>query len=489
MISSVATQLKRVAIYTRKSVTEGLDQEFNTLDAQREAVEAYVVSQRGSGWEAIPNTYDDGGFTGSNTDRPAFKRLMADVAAGVVDVVAVYKLDRLSRSLADFARLMEVFERYGVTFVSVTQQFNSTSSMGRFTLNILMSFAEFEREMIAERTSDKMQAARRRGLWTGGRPILGYDAIDKKLVPNEAEAEQVRAIFTEYLNQPGIIGLVRELNERGMRNKTWTNKRDEVVHGGEFNKGTLHAMLSNPIYIGMVRAGENVVNGVHESIIPEALWDAVQTKLASKRNNSCRPRKPRRGALLQGLVRCNCGASITSHFSQKANRKYSYYVCSKQQNQGAESCPGSRIAAGKLESAVIDQIRSIGRDPKLFSAVIEADESSRDSYDAECKKLETKRNRLRAERTKLVDAIAEGTTGNGTLAERVGAINEELSALVEPDPPSKLDPESLRAALDEFDAIWSELFSAERARVLSLLIEEIQFDGATGDVEVTFRPS
>lgn len=214
----------RVAIYTRKSVSEGLDMEFNTLEAQREAVEAYVRSQRGEAWTALAERYDDGGYTGANTDRPAFQRLLADIEAGKVDVVAVYKIDRLSRSLADFARLMELFERHGVTFVSVTQQFNTTSSMGRLTLNILMSFAEFERQTIAERVRDKIHASRRRGMWTGGRPVLGYDVVEKKLVVNSEESGRVLAIFQLYRDLGSLLATTHELDFRGWTTKAWTNQ-------------------------------------------------------------------------------------------------------------------------------------------------------------------------------------------------------------------------------------------------------------------------
>ncbi len=197
----------RVAIYTRKSTEEGLEGEFNSLDAQRQAVEAYIVSQRGEGWVALPERYDDGGFTGANTDRPAFRRLLRDVREGKAQSVAVYKIDRLSRSLSDFAKIMDLFERHGVTFVSVTQQFNTTSSMGQLMLNILMSFAQFERETIAERTRDKMAATRRRGLWTGGQPVLGYDVRDKRMVLNEEEAEQVRTVFELYLARGSFLAV------------------------------------------------------------------------------------------------------------------------------------------------------------------------------------------------------------------------------------------------------------------------------------------
>ena len=478
----------RVAIYTRKSVTEGLDQEFNTLDAQREAVEAYISSQRSAGWEPTPENYDDGGFTGSNIDRPAFKRLMADIEAGAVDVVAVYKLDRLSRSLADFARLMEVFERHGVTFVSVTQQFNSTSSMGRFTLNILMSFAEFERETIAERTRDKIQAARRRGLWTGGRPVLGYDVVDKRLAMNEAEATRVRAIFDLYLDRAGLMAVVHELRDRGWRGKTWTNKRGIEVIGGAFTKDSVHKLLTNPLYVGQVRAGKELVEGAHDAIVNGAVWEDVQRTLASKRPDVRQPRKRRGNALLQGLARCSCGAALTPTFTTKGTRRYCYYVCSARQKEGADACPGSRVAAGELEAFVVGRIRAIGTDPMLFKAVLEADQRERDEFESTAREIEANRTRLIGERTRLVNAIATGDSGNDTLASRVGEINAEIATLVSPEMPEPLDPDALRNALAEFDGIWDALSLKDRARALALLIEEVQFDASKGEIQITFRP-
>ena len=223
---------RRCAIYTRKSTEEGLDQEFNTLDAQREAGEAFIRSQQHEGWDCLPDRYDDGGFTGGNMDRPALRRLFADIEAGRINCVVVYKVDRLSRSLLDFARMMELFDRHGVAFVSVTQQFNTASSMGRLILNVLLSFAQFEREMISERTRDKIAATRRKGKWSGGRPLLGYDVVDTKLVINPHEANIVRDIYRLYLDYESLLPVVDELERRGWLNKRWTTKRESIRVAG-----------------------------------------------------------------------------------------------------------------------------------------------------------------------------------------------------------------------------------------------------------------
>jgi len=242
----------RCEIYTRKSTEEDLEQEFNTLDAQRDSAEAFIRSQRGEGWMALPERYDDGGFTGANMDRPALQRLLQDARDGLVDCVMVYKVDRLTRALLDFARIMEVLDKHGVSFVSVTQQFNTTSSLGRLTLNILLSFAQFEREMIAERTRDKMSAARRKGRWVGGIPMLGYDISERggALVVNEEEAARVRAIFDLYLEHSSLIPVVQELERCGWRMKEWTTRKGRLAGGGPFTKNRLYNLLTNMVYAG-----------------------------------------------------------------------------------------------------------------------------------------------------------------------------------------------------------------------------------------------
>ncbi|HEX4613756.1 MAG TPA: recombinase family protein, partial [Urbifossiella sp.] len=250
-----AVRLVRCAIYTRKSTEEGLEQEFNSLDAQREAAEAYVRSQAGDGWAAVPDRYDDGGFTGGNTDRPGLRRLMADIEAGRVDCVVVYKVDRLSRSLLDFAQLMRRFEDRGVSFVSVTQQFNTATSMGRLVLHVLLSFAQFERELVGERTRDKIAATRRKGKWGGGRPVLGFDREPggRRLVVNEPEADRVRAIFDLYLGQGSLLPVVKELAARGWVTKRWASKAGVETGGRGFTRTSLYQLLTNPLYAGRVR--------------------------------------------------------------------------------------------------------------------------------------------------------------------------------------------------------------------------------------------
>lgn len=270
----------RCAIYTRKSTEEGLDQDFNSLHAQRESAEAFIASQQHEGWLCLPEHYDDGGYSGGTMERPALQRLLTDIEAGKVDCVVVYKVDRLSRSLLDFARILEAFERHRVSFVSVTQQFNTATSMGRLVLNVLLSFAQFEREMISERTRDKIAATRRKGRWCGGRPILGYD-VDRqgaKLVVNADEAAQVRAIFQLYLDDERLMPVVEELRRRGWRNKRWITRKGVQCGGGAFDKSSLWHLLTNVTYLGKVRYKDEIHDGQHEAIVDAEVWQRVQRK-------------------------------------------------------------------------------------------------------------------------------------------------------------------------------------------------------------------
>ena len=327
-----AVRQLRCAIYTRKSTDEGLDQDFNSLDAQREAAEAFILSQRGEGLVALPERYDDGGFSGGNLDRPALERLLADIRGGAVECVVVYKVDRLSRSLIDFARIIEIFDKHNVSFVSVTQQFNTTNSLGRLTLNILLSFAQFEREIIAERTRDKISAARRKGKWIGGRPVLGYD-IDphrSRLTINADEALQVRTIFKLYLDYNALVPVVREIHRRGWRTKQWVT-RNGVTHGGKpFTKGRLFRLLTNPIYIGKIDFQKQTYEGEHEAIVEVAIWERVQQILQRNGRDGGAEVRNSYSALLKELLRCaSCDAGMIRTYTTMDSRRYRHYVCTQ----------------------------------------------------------------------------------------------------------------------------------------------------------------
>jgi site-specific DNA recombinase len=356
----------RCAIYTRKSTEEGLEQDFNTLDAQREAAESFIRSQKHEGWVAVEKLYDDGGFTGANMDRPALKLLLADIAMGEVNCVVVYKVDRLTRSLLDFSRIMDVLDRHGVTFVAVTQQFNTTSSLGRLTLNILLSFAQFEREMISERTRDKMSAARKKGKWMGGRLVLGYDVAPggAALVVNQQEAAQVCEIYRLYLELGSPILVLQELERRGWRLKAFTTKTGRSAGNGPFKKTTLHGLLTNPIYTGVVRHHGEIYPGEHERIVSDLIWNQVQKRLTRDERRGRHHISDPCGALLKGIVHCaSCDVAMTHTYAQKKGKPlYRYYVCGKAHRQGWQKCETRSVSAPALEQAVVGQLATMADD-------------------------------------------------------------------------------------------------------------------------------
>src|SRR3989440_10689363 len=343
----------RCAIYTRKSTEHGLELEFNSLDAQRDACEAYIKSQASQGWRALPQHYDDPAYSGGNLDRPALKKLLADIEAGRIDVVVVYKIDRLTRSLADFAKLVEAFDARSISFVAVTQQFNTTTSMGRLTLNVLLSFAQFERELSSERVRDKIAASRRKGKWTGGTVPLGYDASDKKLVINKAEAETVRTIFRRYLELQSFSKVVADLDRRGIVTKRRKTKVAKYQGGIPFTYGPLAYFLKNRVYLGEVHHGGKWFEGEHDAIVDRASFDRVQELLKSK----VQGRKVKRsdsGALLLGKLYDDRGNLMSPSFSSKNGVRYRFYVSSALL-RGRKDAAGSvgRIAAAEIESGVV----------------------------------------------------------------------------------------------------------------------------------------
>jgi site-specific DNA recombinase len=349
----MATDAKvlRCAIYTRKSTEHGLEQEFNSLDAQREACEAYIKSQAFQGWKALPQHYDDPAYSGGDLDRPALKRLLADIEVGKVDVVVVYKIDRLTRSLADFAKLVEAFDAKSVSFVAVTQQFNTTTSMGRLTLNVLLSFAQFERELSAERVRDKVAASRRKGKWTGGTVPLGYDAKDKKLVSNKSEAETVRTIFRLYLELGSFSKLVAELDRRKIVTKRRKTKVAKFQGGIPFTYGPLAYLLKNRIYIGETHHGGKWFKGEHEAILDRTTFDRVQELLKSNTVKR-RVQFSESGALLQGKLFDDRGNRMGPSFSSKNGVRYRFYVSTALRGRTHKAGSVTRISAPEIEGLV-----------------------------------------------------------------------------------------------------------------------------------------
>lgn len=354
----------RCAIYTRKSSEEGLEQEFNSLDAQREACEAYIASQRSEGWLAMREGYDDGGYSGGNLERPGLQNLMEDIRGGLVDVIVVYKIDRLSRSLMDFARLVEVFDEHKVTFVSVTQSFNTTTSMGRLTLNVLLSFAQFEREVTGERIRDKIAASRAKGMWMGGFVPWGYDAIKRKLVINEAEAAEVRYIFERFVELGSATRLTRELVRKGI-----TNKR-----GRPIDKGFVYQLLRNRVYLGEAVHKGTSYPGEHMAIIDQVLWDRVQTILKISPRTRANNSRSQTDAMLKGLLFTDTGAAMTPTHTRRGDKLYRYYISMDAlKNRGDEGQSSIvRLNAGMIESAVVQKIRQMLRTPEIAAKVCAA---------------------------------------------------------------------------------------------------------------------
>ena len=405
----------RCAVYTRKSSEEGLEQEFNSLDAQRESCEAYIASQKPEGWLLVPDRYDDGGISGATLERPALKRLLADIEAQRVDVVVVYKIDRLSRALMDFSKLVEIFDRNSVTFVSVTQSFNTTTSMGRLTLNILLSFAQFEREVIGERIRDKFAASRKKGMWMGGFVPLGYDVKDRKLIVNKAEAATVGMIFERFTKIGSATALVLALRAEGV-----TGKQGKLV-----DKGYLYKLLNNRVYIGDAVHKGTAYPGEHQAIIDRALWDRVHAVLRESPRKRAAHTRAQTPALLKGLIFGPTGRAMTPAHTRKGGKLYRYYVSTDVLKRDADSCTVRRVPAAEIESAVVDQLRGLLRAPEIIVRTWRA-------------------------------------------AKSMGDISEA----------------DVRDALERLDPLWDELFPAEQARIVHLLVERVDVSPDGADIRL-----
>ena len=489
----------RCAIYTRKSTEEGLEQEFNSLDAQRESGEAYIRSQQHEGWEVIETPYDDGGFTGGNMDRPALRRLLADIEAGKIDCVVVYKVDRLSRSLLDFSRIIETFDKAKVAFVSVTQQFNTANSMGRLMLNVLLSFAQFEREIISERTRDKIAASRRKGKWGGGVPVLGYDvdAVTGKLVVNEGEAARVRAIFDLYSTHQSIITTVKDLDDRDWLTKKWVTKAGTTTGGKPFDKASLHRLLTNPIYLGKLRYKDEIHDGEHDAIVDGETFREVQQLLSRNARTGGAQVRNQFGAILKGILRCSaCNCSMTpAHATKKGGKRYRYYNCLNAQKRGWDACPTKSVPAQEIENFVVEQIRGIGNDPALIREtvrqVVEQGEARRKALEQEQRVIDRDLARWNGEVRGLIgDHSQSGIARMADLTDRINTaqlraneVMEEITTLNE----ATIYEADVEKALASFSPLWETLTNREQIRVMELLLSEVAYDGRTGKVLITFH--
>ncbi len=494
----------RCAIYTRKSTEEGLDQQYNSLDAQRDAGESYIRSQVNEGWEIVHDRYDDGGFSGGNIERPALKRLMEDIQAGKIDCVIVYKVDRLSRSLLDFARVMETFDKYSVSFVSVTQHFNTTHSMGRLTLNILLSFAQFEREIIGERIRDKLAAQCRRGQWTGGYPVLGYD-VDRtertpKLVINSEEATKVRRIFSLYLELKNLLPVVQELDERGWTNKLWHSKKGLPKGGRAFDKGSVHALLTNPIYCGKIKHKTDLYQGQHQAIVDSEIFDRVQAQLRENGFNRGNRMPSKHGGLLKGLLRCpHCNVAMVHNMTKRNSIVYRYYTCVRAIKRGRQACKHPSLPAGEIESAVVDQVRDISRDIKLRDEIIRqamaATQQGRTELESHHVQLTRQLTRDHGEMREL--ALDQKPNNSIThrivdIQERIekaelelAKVNRQLSDLDK----QQLTTEEIQEAFIDFDRVWDALTTREQSQLLALLVSKVEFDQSDCTIAISFHAS
>jgi site-specific DNA recombinase len=489
----------RCAIYVRKSTETGLEQEFNSLDAQRVACESYVQSRAGENWAILPEQYTDGGWSGATVKRPAFQRLLTDIDARKIDCVVVHRVDRLSRSLLDFARLMHFFQEHGVAFVSVTQNFSTADPVGRLTLNLLATFSEFEREMIVARTRDKVAAARRKGRWTGGTPVLGYNVDPRggRLVVNADEAVLVREIFRLYLDTPSLTRVVEELTSRGWRRKTWTKRDGSVRDGSAFDKPGLLRLLKNPLYGGKVHHRGSLHPGEHQAIVDETTWTKVQSRLTHNGSSGGRDVRNKHGALLKGLIRCvPCDCAMTHSFTKKRSGGrtvlYRYYVCVNRLKKGAHACPDGKVSAQAAERQVVERIREIGRDPELVAETVR---QARAQLDQRRSLLEAQRRHMARDLGRQKAAKKAG--GNGHVATeveeitaRVQKIEARLAAVAQEAAAATalgIDENGMARALAAFGPVWESLWPTERTRILGLLVEGISYDGCGKRLEIRLR--
>lgn len=460
----------------------------------------------GEGWEALPHRYDDGGFTGANTDRPALKRLLADIEAGEVDCVVVYKVDRLSRSLMDFAKLLALFDQKNITFVSTTQNFNTTNSMGRLTLNILLSFAQFEREMIAERTRDKMAAARKRGKWLGSRPPYGYlgDHDKKQLVVCEEEAERVRTMFRMYLRLGSVNAVAKRINDLGWMKKGYRAKTGRVTPPRKYRDKDVHSILRNVTYLGKVEFKGEIYEGEHEAIVSEELFARVQSVLSSKACGRGRRRGRNPEYLLQGIAWCGlCDKRITTTAGRGRNKEvYRYYVCSNRGRKGRDGCDHPRLGAEELEQLVVSRVKARCTDPLLREEIVARMEVGRveamAAITSERGRIVADEAKLHAEGRMLMDAIGSETGTQGKLlAERIGEIEAQLDVLSTER--CSLDAqlrglqnatEQVRATVDileVFDAVWDEFEAAEKQDLVHLVVKRVVINEPEGKLDLEFH--
>lgn len=500
----IAQNSKRFALYCRVSTNHGEELDYSSIDHQEASGTKWLLQNKGALPENI-EVYKDSGFSGGNTNRPAFKRLMKDIRNHRIDVVLVNRIDRISRSLLDYLNMLKEFEKYNVSFICVEQQIDTSTTMGKLVLNVLFSFAQFERETISDRTRSKIRGARMRGDYTGGRPILGYDierlTTGSQLIINPEEAEQVREIFLLYLEKQSLMLTVKELNRRGWTSKCWTTRKGTVQGGKKFNKNMLRTMLKNVTYIGKTRCGEEIFEGKHEAIIDMDTWKKIQRLFA--KNLHCggmTGNTPRRTVLLRNLLYCSkCGQPMGHTYTVRNSIMYRYYLCESVHKMGKDACVTRRIPAAEVEKFIVDQIRSVTNDPQLFLLALEQANSQAvgksEELGAEFTQLSRKAKQLNRKIQSLCSntdsEISEGVVElSGQLQDtetRIQQIEKELAIL----DGKRINSEAAKEAFQSFDAVWDALSPREQARILQLLIERIDYDSTPNKqlLSIKYRPN
>ncbi len=470
-------KILKCAIYTRKSHDDGsLEQDFNSLEAQREAAENYISSQKINGWKLLPDRYDDGGFSGSNMERPALKRLLNDVKSGKIDIICIYKMDRLSRSLLDFMKLAEMLEQHNVSFVSVTQDINTSTSAGRMMLNILMTFSEFERAVITERILNSVAGKKKRGKFCGGPAILGYDVNfeAKRLEVNNSEAKIIKLIFQRYTELGSARDVAVELNNNGYKTKTWKSKKGKLYEGKEFNSDFIYRALTNPLYIGKVRHKGKKYDGEHEAIISPDLWDKAQQVLSENRRAHGFT-KHKMESPFKGLLKCGyCGGALGITYTKKKGRRYTYYKCIKDDNRAISQCPLSSIPAGDADRMILEQMSSVFKSPTLLAVIYAEGKQQQLKQEDELRKrmdaIRNKRDMLRSE------IVANESDIVNDIVSEFKQLDDELTTLeiqLRDLQAAGITSRDISKACESVGAIWEELFPVERYHLAHLLFDKI----------------
>jgi site-specific DNA recombinase len=485
----VASSVVRCAVYARQSVSENGNGESASISVQREACESFIAAHRAEGWTALPDTYVDQGISGATLQRPGIRRLLDDVAADRVDAIITYKLDRVSRNLADFAALVAMLDRRGIRLVSVTQSFDTKSAIGRLTLGILMSFSEFERSLVSERTRDAVVAARKKGRWTGGLVPLGYALVAGKLVPEPVEAQRVKETFALYLQTGSLIDTAEEMNRRGWTTKA-TPTRDGGTRGGvAWSKSSVHRVLSSPVYIARTVVDGEAFKAEHEAIVGLDVWQATQERLEANGGEHTRAARYESGALLRGLLFCgHCGSAMSPSCARKGPRVYRYYRCSRALKQGRSACPSKHVSAPAIEAEVVARIAEMAGHPAVVAAVAE---SAR-------QQLSEKRKTLTAEKRAIEKALrAAGEKSAATPPERLPALTARVAAHearraeieqgVEALHEIEVDPDHVAATVADFPSLWDAMLPRERRRVVEMIVERVAVNAGRETPAVTFQ--